>query len=122
MPSTKDLLVEKIPNNSKELYLVSYQNYENKSSMIYLVEAPPNIDNDISMTFMGMTVPLSYPPIVLSKRRVFLISKMENSEIIQILENPIKNEKDKPYFKNIFKFENLGMVQQIFPDSQKNLC
>jgi hypothetical protein len=121
LPQAETVMVERLPNSSTQNYVFLMASYlsASKTTFLYLVEIPSSLSvEQVRPTFIGSCAILSKPPLILGERRFMLISEVENSEIIEVVEDKT-NDPRRPYMRCAHKFDNFGIVQQIEVDKER---
>ena len=121
LPQSEGIFVERLSTHSSQTAVFIMGSYvsASKSTFLYLVEIPANLSlENLQPTYLGTVALLSMPPIILDEKRIFLVSEVEDSEIVDIIETKTKDPR-RPFLQTVHTFDNFGILQQIDIDSEK---
>lgn len=114
MTLAEDIFVTQMESQGKNRFLYSIQKDKEFKSLLYLIEIPNIVDKDqISITFLGETVPLSKPPVVIGKRMILLISKIKDSVVCELRSEKSSKNSLKPFLDVVHVFNNLGIITNL---------
>lgn len=115
LPQSDQLLVERASNptlSSSVFYMANHVQAAN-TTYLYVLEVPSNANfENMSMTYIGNCSMLHRPPVSLPERRLLLLSRMDDSEIVHLPEVKTGSPQ-RPFLKQLHRFENFGIIQQL---------
>lgn len=115
LPQSDQLLVERAPQSSSSssvFYMANHVQAAN-TTYLYVLEVPSNANfENMSMTYIGNCATLSKPPVCLPEKRLLLLSKIEDSEIVGLSETKTGSPQ-RPFLRQQHIFENFGIIQQL---------